>query len=211
MKNIALLTISPVSDQILHWVPNTVPTFWLLVLCLMFMHSEVINKVSSGIRDVMDRKTILGWVWRCTPKNLGGWDRMMPVSLGLAWWISGYSWLWSRLHTKWKKIILVLVLFSTTTVVIKYPDKSTWGRKHLFGFIVQGFSASWQSSHNGRQDLRQMVTVHPPSYRVDLPTSVNPLKIYSHTHAQRLVPCTILNPDKLTILTNTVYKKHTKP
>lgn len=27
MKNIALLALSPISDQILHRVPNTVPTF----------------------------------------------------------------------------------------------------------------------------------------------------------------------------------------
>lgn len=145
-------------------------------------------------------------------------------------------WLWSSLHTKRKKIILVLVLFSTTTAVVKYCDKSTWGRKHLFWFIVQGFSESWQSSHNGGRHLKQMVTLHPPSkgrewwtskahlphslchpgldlgnvathiYRVGLPTLVNPLKIHSHTHAQRLVPGMILNPEKLTILANTVCK-----
>lgn len=61
MKNIALLIISSVSDQILHRVPNTVPTFWLLVLRLTFMNSEVINEVSAGTRDVTNKK-IIGWV-----------------------------------------------------------------------------------------------------------------------------------------------------
>lgn len=61
------------SDQRLHKVPNTVPPFWPLVFYLAFMHSSVSNEVSADIRDVINKKITLGWMWWCMPIILTAW------------------------------------------------------------------------------------------------------------------------------------------
>lgn len=62
------------SDQRLHRVPNTVPPSWPLVFYFAFAHSAVTNEVSADIRDVVNKKITLGWMWWCMPIILTAWE-----------------------------------------------------------------------------------------------------------------------------------------